>query len=84
MNATMERNDSDDRCRSGGSSPVLASEAEEIAAIAFATSFQWMAIAWSDDELQGIVFGHASRRQAEEALTRVHRLPRRQCRVVAE
>ena len=51
---------------------------------AFATSFQWMAIAWTDDALQGLVFGHASRRQAEEALLRVHRLPRGTCHVVAE
>jgi methylated-DNA-[protein]-cysteine S-methyltransferase len=50
---------------------------------AFNSGLKWMALAWTESELQGAVFGHASRRQAEDALLRVHRLPRHACSLVA-
>jgi len=43
--------------------------------IAFSTSLDWMAVAWRDEVLQGLVFGHARRRPAEVALARMLRLP---------
>jgi methylated-DNA-[protein]-cysteine S-methyltransferase len=42
---------------------------------AFPTRLDWMALAWRDDVLQGLVFGHARRRHAEVALVRSLRLP---------
>jgi methylated-DNA-[protein]-cysteine S-methyltransferase len=50
---------------------------------AFETDLGWMAIAWRDDALRGIVFGHASRRNAELALARSLRMARPQGRVVS-
>ncbi|MCI0333629.1 MAG: methylated-DNA--[protein]-cysteine S-methyltransferase [Planctomycetes bacterium] len=41
---------------------------------AFDSELGWMAIAWRDGALQGIAFGHASRRNAEMALARSLRL----------
>ncbi len=43
--------------------------------MAFATELDWMAVAWREDLLQGIVFGYALRRHAEVALARSLRLP---------
>lgn len=43
--------------------------------MAFATGLDWMAVAWRDDVLQGLVFGHARRRHAEVALARSLRMP---------
>jgi methylated-DNA-[protein]-cysteine S-methyltransferase len=43
---------------------------------AFETGLGWMAIAWREDALRGVAFGHASRRNAEIALARSLRLTR--------
>jgi methylated-DNA-[protein]-cysteine S-methyltransferase len=43
--------------------------------LAFSTDLDWMAVAWREELLQGIVFGHAMRRHAEVALARSSRLP---------
>jgi methylated-DNA-[protein]-cysteine S-methyltransferase len=43
--------------------------------IAFSTGLDWMALAWREDVLQGVAFGHARRRHAEVALARSLRLP---------
>jgi methylated-DNA-[protein]-cysteine S-methyltransferase len=83
MNASITRDQAGGHIRARHRSQDPTSEGAEVNATAFATSLQWMAMAWSEVELQGIVYGHASRRQAEEALLRVHRLPRLACRVVA-
>jgi len=48
---------------------------DRIRILAFSTHLDWMAIAWREDALHGIVFGHALRRHAEVALTRSLRLP---------
>jgi hypothetical protein len=40
----------------------------------FETDLGWMAIAWREDALLGIVFGHASRRNAANALARSSRM----------
>jgi methylated-DNA-[protein]-cysteine S-methyltransferase len=42
----------------------------------FETDLVWMAIAWREDALLGLVFGHASRRNAEIAMARSLRLTR--------
>ncbi|MEX0611637.1 MAG: methylated-DNA--[protein]-cysteine S-methyltransferase [Pirellulales bacterium] len=47
---------------------------QETHAAAFPTELGWMAIAWRDDVLQGIVFGHKSRRLAEAAIARLLQL----------
>jgi methylated-DNA-[protein]-cysteine S-methyltransferase len=54
----------------------------KVSMTAFATNLQWMAIAWSEDQLQGIVFGHASRRQAEASLMRLNQISRGSCHVL--
>ena len=43
---------------------------------AFESDLGWMAIAWRQDALLGIAFGHASRRSAEIAVSRSLRLTR--------
>jgi methylated-DNA-[protein]-cysteine S-methyltransferase len=43
--------------------------------MAFSTDLDWMALAWREDVLQGIVFGYSLRRHAEVALARSLRLP---------
>jgi methylated-DNA-[protein]-cysteine S-methyltransferase len=55
---------------------VQLSDAEQIVVEAFETDLGWMAITWREDALQGIVFGHASRRNAELALARSLRMSR--------
>ena len=52
-----------------------ASREEQIAAIAFPTALDWMALAWREDALRGIVFGYPSERQAKFALGRGLYLP---------
>jgi methylated-DNA-[protein]-cysteine S-methyltransferase len=47
----------------------------QISALAFPTPLDWMGIAWQEDALCGVVFGHASRRQAAVALARTPWLP---------
>jgi methylated-DNA-[protein]-cysteine S-methyltransferase len=48
---------------------------EQTRIIAFSTGLDWMAVAWREELLQGLVFGHARRRHAEVALVRSLRLP---------
>jgi methylated-DNA-[protein]-cysteine S-methyltransferase len=48
---------------------------ERTSVTAFSTDLDWMAVAWRDEVLQGIVFGYAMRRHAEVALVRSLRLP---------
>ena len=48
---------------------------EQISAIAFPTALDWMALAWREDALRGIVFGYPSQRQARSALGRGLYLP---------
>lgn len=43
---------------------------------AFHTALDWMAIAWRDDVLEGLVFGRASRRKTEAAIARSLQLSR--------
>ncbi len=83
MNASITRVHARGHIRARYRSQGPANEGAEVNATAFATGLEWMAIAWNEAELQAIVFGHTSRRQAEEALLRLHRLPRRACRMVA-
>jgi methylated-DNA-[protein]-cysteine S-methyltransferase len=52
-----------------------ASRGEQISAIAFPTALDWMALAWREDALRGIVFGYPSERQAKSALGRGLYLP---------
>lgn len=42
----------------------------DVAAVSFDTELGWMAVAFADHVLTGIVFGHKSRRQAQESLRR--------------
>jgi methylated-DNA-[protein]-cysteine S-methyltransferase len=51
---------------------------------AFLTDLDWMAAAWRDDALQGLVFGHARRRHAEVALARSLRLPPQSFQLVGD
>lgn len=51
-------------------SAAVVSHDEQTTIEAFETDLGWMAIAWREDALKGIVFGHASRRNAEIALAR--------------
>lgn len=44
---------------------------QHTSAVAFSSDLGWMAVAWREDALQGVVFGHPSRRPAELALVRV-------------
>ena len=48
---------------------------ERTRVLAFSTDLDWMAVAWRDEVLQGMVFGYAMRRHAEVALARSLRLP---------
>ena len=48
---------------------------EQTRVLAFSTDLDWMAVAWREEVLQGIVFGYALRRHAEVALARSLRLP---------
>lgn len=52
-----------------------ASPRDQISAIAFPTALDWMALAWSEDTLRGIVFGYPSQRQAKFALGRIQYSP---------
>jgi methylated-DNA-[protein]-cysteine S-methyltransferase len=83
MNSAIKRDAARRRVPAGEVSRKSNDDVAEIAAVAFSTGLRWMAIAWSDEALEGVVFGHATRQQAEEALLRVHRLPRHTIRVVS-
>jgi methylated-DNA-[protein]-cysteine S-methyltransferase len=62
---------------------TAAADQEQVSIIAFETDLGWMAIAWGEDLLKGIVFGYASRRLAELAIARQPRLPRPHYRIVS-
>ncbi len=53
---------------------AVVSHDEQTTIEAFETDLGWMAIAWREDALEGIVFGHASRRNAGIALARSLRM----------
>jgi methylated-DNA-[protein]-cysteine S-methyltransferase len=57
---------------------------EQVSMLAFSTSLDWMAIAWREDALRGLVFGHASRRQAAVALARMPWLSNQFWRLLGE
>jgi methylated-DNA-[protein]-cysteine S-methyltransferase len=48
--------------------------------MAFRSDLEWMAIAWRDDILCGVVFGYSTERQAGLALVRALKLPDQFCR----
>jgi methylated-DNA-[protein]-cysteine S-methyltransferase len=48
---------------------------ERTSVMAFMSDLDWMAVAWREEVLQGIVFGYTMRRHAEVALARSLRLP---------
>ena len=50
----------------------------------FLTELHWMAVAWRDDALTGVSFGHASRRSAELSLARTPGWPQAFCRFDAD
>jgi hypothetical protein len=70
MLSTIERSSVATRDRT-----TSVSQQEQISAIAFPTALDWMALAWRDDAIRGIVFGYPSQRQAKFALGRVLYLP---------
>jgi methylated-DNA-[protein]-cysteine S-methyltransferase len=49
---------------------------------AFYTELNWMAVAWRDDALARVAFGHASQRQAELALARQLRVSHESPRLI--
>jgi methylated-DNA-[protein]-cysteine S-methyltransferase len=57
---------------------------QQLFALAFHTGLDWMAVAWQQDALCGLVFGYASRRQAAVALARMPRFSDQFCRLMAE
>jgi methylated-DNA-[protein]-cysteine S-methyltransferase len=61
----------------------LASESQ-ISAAVFSTALDWMAIAWQDDVLRAVTFGHPSRRQAAVALARSPWMPTQFSRLLGE
>jgi methylated-DNA-[protein]-cysteine S-methyltransferase len=70
MLSTIERSSVATRDRT-----TSVSRLEQISAIAFPTALDWMALAWRDDAVRGIVFGYPSQRQAKFALGQVLYLP---------
>jgi methylated-DNA-[protein]-cysteine S-methyltransferase len=42
--------------------------------VSFHSALKWIAVAWEENVLQGLVFGYSSARQAESALVRLLRL----------
>jgi len=62
--------------RAAGQSADDASHAECAFIDSFATDLGWMAIAWREDALYGVAFGHSTRRNAENALDRSLRMRR--------
>jgi methylated-DNA-[protein]-cysteine S-methyltransferase len=83
MDSTIKREKARRRTRAVDDSRGSENDATGIAVTTFVTGLQWMAIAWKDDALQGVVFGHASSRQAADTLIRLNRLSRHACRMVA-
>jgi methylated-DNA-[protein]-cysteine S-methyltransferase len=56
----------------------------QISAVVFSTALDWMAIAWQDDALRAVAFGHPSRRQAAVALARSPWMPTQFSRLLGE
>ena len=69
MNTTLVKRTMDRPTELGRASRAPAS-LPTTAAVAFSTELGWMAIAWDDEAVRGIVFGYSSQRQAEQALAR--------------
>jgi methylated-DNA-[protein]-cysteine S-methyltransferase len=84
MNATSQKTNGRKRPRSEQTFTRETNESTSVRVTAFETALHWMAIAWDADKLQGVVFGHPTRRKAEDAVMRVQRLPRQECCIVAE
>src|SRR5262245_44712714 len=84
MNSAIKRRVATRRRLEDSASRDAREDTATLAATAFATGLQWMAIAWSENELHGVAFGHPSRRLAEEAVVRAHRLPRHAVRIMSE
>jgi methylated-DNA-[protein]-cysteine S-methyltransferase len=70
MLSTIERSSVTIRSPATSASPQ-----DQISAIAFPTALDWMALAWREDALRGVVFGYPSQRQAKFALGRGLYLP---------
>jgi methylated-DNA-[protein]-cysteine S-methyltransferase len=75
MITTVKRPDSFVRRRA-----TIAGRGKQVFVDAFETELNWMAIAWHESALDGVAFGHASRRQAELAVARPLRQFHRFCR----
>jgi methylated-DNA-[protein]-cysteine S-methyltransferase len=56
----------------------------QISAVVFSTALDWMAIAWQDEALHAVAFGHPSRRQAAVALARSPWMPAQFSRLLGE
>jgi methylated-DNA-[protein]-cysteine S-methyltransferase len=56
----------------------------QVSAVVFSTALDWMAVAWQEDALRGVVFGYASRRQAAVALARMPGMPIQFWRLLGE
>jgi methylated-DNA-[protein]-cysteine S-methyltransferase len=56
----------------------------QVSAVVFPTALDWMAIAWQEDALRAVAFGHPSRRQAAVALARSPWMPTQFSRVLGE
>lgn len=54
---------------------------QQVSAVAFLTELDWIALAWQDNALRGLVFGYGSRRQATVALARMPWLADQFCRL---
>jgi methylated-DNA-[protein]-cysteine S-methyltransferase len=63
---------------------AVASVERSICIASFLTDLNWMAVAWSDDALAGVSFGHASRRSAELSIARTPGWPQAFCRFDAD
>lgn len=79
MATTLDRTPADSRGFRRNVPTRVTDRSARITLTSFPTALGWMSVAWSEDALHGTVFGHTTRRQAEDALVRVHRLPRQLC-----
>lgn len=69
------------RNRTSGRRPDTSPQSGYATIKAFETELGWMAIAWREDVLVGIVFGHATKRTAEFAIGRSLQLAKLQARI---
>jgi methylated-DNA-[protein]-cysteine S-methyltransferase len=83
MNSTIQKANNSRHLGPHGEFKDEIVEKQTVHVTTFASGLQWIAIAWSEDRLQGVVFEHSSRRRAEVALLRVQRLPRHRCVMAA-